>query len=252
MEKAHQLRGKTALVVGASSGVGREVARQLATAGARVVAVARGAEALESLAKETDGIRAVPGDATDAVFAEKLVRDHSPDAIVLLAGVVPKMAAFHELDWDTFSEAWNNDVKLSFHVMRAALDLPLRPGSTVILGSSGAAINGSHLSGGYAGAKRMQWLMAGYAQKHCDAKGLGIRCIAFLPTQLVEGTRTAEIASTTYGASLGMSSRAYMDRFEVPIDASKVAVGIVSAIVGEVPAGVTAVTVSGKGVQPLP
>ena len=68
------------------------------------------------------------------------------------------------------------DLKASFHFhQNRRLALPLAPGSTVVLVSSGAAIGGSWLSGGYAGAKRMQWWLAGYAQKVSDAKKLGIR-----------------------------------------------------------------------------
>ncbi len=45
-------RGKVALVTGASSGIGEELARQLAKSGAKVVLVARRAEMLEGLARE--------------------------------------------------------------------------------------------------------------------------------------------------------------------------------------------------------
>jgi hypothetical protein len=42
-------------------------------------------------------------------------------------------------------------VQHAFHWIREALLLPLRPGSTVVAMSSGAAVAGSPLSGGYAG-----------------------------------------------------------------------------------------------------
>jgi NAD(P)-dependent dehydrogenase (short-subunit alcohol dehydrogenase family) len=242
---------KTALVVGASSGVGREAAKQLAADGWQVVAVARGADPLRSLAAEVDGVKAVPGDASDPAFAEGLVKEYRPSAIVLAAGVVPKMGPFHEMSWETFSETWNNDMRLAFHFMRAAMALPLATGSTIVVVSSGAAINGSFLSGGYAGAKRMQWMLAGYAQKLSDEKGLGIRSIAVVPTQLIEGTRTGEVASSTYGATLGKSAKEYRARFEVPLDATKVATAILGAIRGEVASGTTAIGVSGKGIESL-
>jgi hypothetical protein len=41
----------------------------------------------------------------------------------------------------------------------------------------------------------MQWLLAGYAQKIADAKKLGIRFLAVLPKQLIEGTAIAALAS---------------------------------------------------------
>ena len=48
-----KLLGKTAIVTGASSGMGREIAALYAREGAKVLAVARRAERLESLAAET-------------------------------------------------------------------------------------------------------------------------------------------------------------------------------------------------------
>lgn len=54
------LTGKTALVTGASQGIGRVIARQLASRGARLVLAARGVEKLESLAEE---LRAAGGEA---------------------------------------------------------------------------------------------------------------------------------------------------------------------------------------------
>ena len=52
MLEIFSLQGKTALVTGASSGLGRHFARVLARAGARVVAAARRDDRLESLVAE--------------------------------------------------------------------------------------------------------------------------------------------------------------------------------------------------------
>ena len=51
--------------------------------------------------------------------------------------------------------------KSAFVWLRDALLPPMKPASHIVIGSSMAAINGSPLSGSYAGAKRMLWLMEG-------------------------------------------------------------------------------------------
>jgi hypothetical protein len=142
-------------------------------------------------------------------------------------------------------------VQAAFRLAKSSLTIPLSPGSTVVLVSSGAAINGSPLSGGYAGAKRMQWLLAGYAQQLSNRKNLGIRFLAVLPHQLIEGTEIGKSASAAYGALQGVSGTDFMKRFKVPLDVDKVAAAIVGGLRGDVGQGVTAISVTGQGVEPL-
>jgi NAD(P)-dependent dehydrogenase (short-subunit alcohol dehydrogenase family) len=245
------IEGKHALVIGGSSGVGKATVQHLISAGARVTAVARGQQRLQELAAEVGrGLETVQGDATDPAFVGRLLRK-KPDLVVVAAGIVPPMGTVDAFEWESFSAAWNTDLKASFHIVKQALSLPLAAGSSVVLVSSGAAIQGSPLSGGYAGAKRMQWLMAGYAQKVSDARKLGIRIMAVLPTQLIEGTTIGMRAAATYGELAGISAEAFMKRYEVPLDVDKVAAAIASALCGSVPAGVHAIAVNGAGSEPL-
>lgn len=244
---------KTAVVVGASSGVGRATARHLARAGANVVAIARGAPGLESLRAEAgERVTTVAGDACDEGLADRVLREARPELLVLALGVHPHMAPVDAMSWEQFSEAWNVDLKAAFHWVKSALQGPLAPGSSIAIVSSGAAIGGSPLSGGYAGAKRMQWLLASYAQRQSDARELGIRILAVLPTQLISGTKIAEVAASTYGATQGISATQYMNRWERPLDVDQVADAIAAALRGDVERGVTAIGVSGKGFEPLP
>jgi NAD(P)-dependent dehydrogenase (short-subunit alcohol dehydrogenase family) len=247
------LQDKSAVVIGASSGVGLATVKQLVSEGVSVVAVARGREGLSALSARFDGaVRTVQADATDATTAERLLREFDPQLVVLAAGVRPDMGTFDEFSWEAFSSPWNADTKAAFHLLKAVLALPLRAGSTVAIVSSGAAIAGSPLSGGYAGAKRMQWLMAEYAQEVSDAKKFGIRFLAVLPRQLIVDTEIGTTAATNYGAAQGLSAAEFLKRrWNVPLDADKVGAAIVSGLRGDIADGVTAIGVTGEGVEPL-
>jgi len=243
------LRGKVALVVGGSSGVGKATVKALLSEGAHVTAVARGADNLRALKTELgDGLATIQGDATDSAFAERLLRELRPDLVVLAAGVTPRMARVDEFEWESFSEAWNGDLKASFHLVKQALTLPLRPGSTVVLVSSGAAVDGSPLSGGYAGAKRMQWFLASYAQKVSDAKKLGIRMLAVLPRP-IDGTTIGARAAEVYGKINGVTAEAFMKRIGVSLD--NVASAILTALDGGVPAEINSILVTPTGIETL-
>jgi NAD(P)-dependent dehydrogenase (short-subunit alcohol dehydrogenase family) len=246
------LRGRTAIVTGASSGVGKATVKALISEGARVIGVARGEAGLAALGADvSQGLETVRADSSEPGLAERLLRETRPDLVVVVGGVRPKMAPIDEQSWEEFSETWNSDTKTAFHFCKGAVTLPLRPGSTLVLVSSGAAVNGSHLSGGYAGAKRMQWWLAGYAQQRSDRKQLGLRFMSVVPKQLIEGTPIAAGASAAYGAWLGTTGAEFMKRYEVPLDVNKVAAAIVAGLRGDVEAGVTAIGVTGKGVEPI-
>jgi short-subunit dehydrogenase len=71
------IQGMRGLVTGASSGIGRELARQLVAAGAGLVVTARRRSALETLVDESRGLPghlvAIDGDVTDARHRERLL-----------------------------------------------------------------------------------------------------------------------------------------------------------------------------------
>jgi NADP-dependent 3-hydroxy acid dehydrogenase YdfG len=243
---------KTAIIIGASAGVGQATARALLADGARVIAIARGQEKLRALQEELgDKLLTIAADASDSTLAPHLLREYRPSYIVLAGGNRPEMGALDELSWESFSAAWSSDVQSSYHFLKAALSLPMQPGGSVVLLSSGAAINGSYLSGGYAGAKRMQWMLAGYAQQISNQRKLNLRFLSVIPKQLIEGTEIGMIASTTYGKTLGISSAEYMKRFDIPLTADKVAEVVMKGLRGEFGEGVTAIAATGKGSEAI-
>jgi NAD(P)-dependent dehydrogenase (short-subunit alcohol dehydrogenase family) len=205
--------GSTALVTGASKGFGRAITSALHAEGATVVAVARHAELLATLRDELGGtLTTVVADVTDPVVAGTLIEQYRPDTLVLNAGAPPLLRPLHQQTWETFSRNWDVDVRHAFHWIREALLLPLQPGSTVITMSSGAAVAGSPLSGGYAGAKSTIRFITGYAADESARAGLGIRFISMLP-RLTPATDLGSMAVAAYARRDGIDVDDYLERF---------------------------------------
>jgi NAD(P)-dependent dehydrogenase (short-subunit alcohol dehydrogenase family) len=168
------LRHKNTVVIGGSRGVGRQIVEASIRNGARVLAVARKQELLLQLAAEVAGAEILALDATEEDAPSKAFDALPPDILVVGGGAFPPAAPLHEQSWQEFAVKWENDVKIAFNFCRAALSRPLIPGTSVVLISSGAALAGSPLSGGYAGAKRTQIFLANYSQKESHRLGLGL------------------------------------------------------------------------------
>ncbi len=175
------LAGTTTIVVGATRGLGRGIAAAFAAAGAHVVAVGRTAPALEELAAANPNIRAEAADAADPATAPALIDRYDPGVLILVAGAIPVNRPLQHQTWESFCVNWQSDVKITFSWLREALLKPLKPGSRIVVISSGAALRGSPVSGGYAGAKATQRFIAGYAQEESRRAGLDITVTAVMP-----------------------------------------------------------------------
>lgn len=136
-----ELQNKSAIVTGASRGIGRAIALGLAAEGCNLVISARGAEALEETAAEICelGVKvdAVVQDATEANSGERLVRA----AVDVLGGldiVVNNVGGNRRADFaDASDEDWDHLLELNFmsqvRPARAAVPVMKEAGSGVIL-----------------------------------------------------------------------------------------------------------------------
>jgi NAD(P)-dependent dehydrogenase (short-subunit alcohol dehydrogenase family) len=210
------LEDKKVVVTGGSRGLGLGLVEALVARGARVTIVARGADALESVRARL-GVAVIAADVTDEGAAQCILADVCPEVLALNAGATPRMGRLDQLSWADFTATWETDVKAGLYWLQAALNLPLKPGSRVLVGSSGAAENGSPLSGGYAGAKRMLWIMAKYANGVAKQKGLGIRFQAIVPLQIIGGTGVGDEASSAYARAMGIERESFLARFGAPM-----------------------------------
>jgi NADP-dependent 3-hydroxy acid dehydrogenase YdfG len=207
------LEEQTVLVAGGSRGLGLGVVEALVARGAKVTVLGRDKGRLNAIEQRL-GVRVVAGDVTDSALADALLREQ-PNIVVLNAGLPPPMQPLHTQAWEDFSAVWNHDVKAGLFWIQAALRTPLAHGSRVLLTSSGAAVLGSPLSGGYAGAKRMLWFMADYANGLAKELGLGIHFQVLVPRQMVGGTGTGDAGAAAYAQKHGISSVEFLARFGV-------------------------------------
>jgi NAD(P)-dependent dehydrogenase (short-subunit alcohol dehydrogenase family) len=247
---ADDLTGTTAIVTGASRGFGRGVAAALAAAGAHVVGVARTGAGLDELRDELgDTFTAVTADAADPATASRLINEYPPRTLVLCAGTPPRMSPLSDQTWESFSQNWNVDVAQAFHWIRHALRRPLAAGSSVIAFSSGAAVNGSPLSGGYAGAKATIRFITSYAAIESQRAGLGITFISVLP-QLTPATDLGAKAVAAYAEREGLDVDAFVKQRGPVLTPDHVGKAVLELATAEHP-GHGAYLLSSAGLSPL-
>ena len=249
------LAGTTAVVTGASRGFGRAIAAALVGAGARVVGVARTREALNQAREDLDPSATgafVPhvADATDPGVAGAVLDEYRPNLLVLNAGASPLSRPLHHHTWETFSAPWHTDVKQAFHWTREALLIPLAPGSLVIGVSSGAAVMGSPVSGGYAGAKATVRFVMAYAADESQRGGLGIRFTAVLP-QLTPATELGERAVAAYAARAGMDVETFLKERTPLLTAERVGEAVLELATSSTPP-LAASMLTAAGLRPAP
>src|SRR5882672_9439716 len=224
------LTDKNVVVTGGSRGLGLGLVEALVAHCARVTVVARDAEALSSVRARL-GVATISADVTDETAAHRILAEVRPDILALNAGAKPRMGRLDQLSWTDFTAPWETDVKAGLYWLQAALTLPLKPGSRVLVGSSGAAENGSPLSGGYAGAKRMLWLMAKYANGVAEQKDLAIRFQVIVPQQMIGGTGVGDAGANAYARALNLTPEAFLARFGAPMPPREFGEKVVSLLV---------------------
>jgi NAD(P)-dependent dehydrogenase (short-subunit alcohol dehydrogenase family) len=144
---AEPLRGRRALVTGASRGIGAAIARKLAQQGADIVLAARSVGPIEALAEELCGMGvralAVPTDMTDRVALQSLM-DRVGEAfggleiLVNNAGVLPLASRAEDLDWDAWDATLGLNLSAPWFLACRAKELMGR-GGVVVNNASTAA-----------------------------------------------------------------------------------------------------------------
>jgi 3-oxoacyl-[acyl-carrier protein] reductase len=193
MSGAFDLSGRTALVTGASGGIGGAIARQLHGQGARVVLSGRRRDALDELAALLgERVAVEPCELADAAGPERLIRaveaTGALDILVNNAGLTRDSLALRlkDEDWQTVL-----DVNLSagFRLIRSALrGMVKRRYGRIVNITSIVAVTGNPGQANYAAAKAGIIGMSKALAAEVAARGVTVNCVApgFIATPMTD------------------------------------------------------------------
>ncbi len=178
------LTGKTALVTGASGGIGKDIARGLIQAGATVALSGTRREALEALAGELGGTTHIlPCNLSDRAETDKLIPAAEAamggvDILVNNAGVTRDMLFMRLKDeeWDAVLEI---NLTSAFRLSRAVLRGMMKKRFGRIIGiTSVVGVTGNPGQGNYAAAKAGMIGMSKSLAAEVASRGVTVNCVA--------------------------------------------------------------------------
>lgn len=186
--KRFRLDGKAAIITGASRGIGRAIALELASAGASVIVSSRKQEACEAVADE---IRAVGGKAEVIACnvakkneVENLVKGAKEafgpiDILVSNAAANPVFGPMHKVDDAAFDKIMDTNLKAAFWLANLlAPDMAERRGGSIILISSIAGLGGTRNIGVYGISKAADAQLARNLAVEWGAYNVRANCIS--------------------------------------------------------------------------
>lgn len=182
-----RLAGKTAVVTGAGSGIGRAVAKLFAQEGARVLVHSRRAAHAEETATELRAAGAEPlvlsGPIQEDETSEELaavVRDRFGvlDVLVTSAGI-DNFEPVDAVPVETWDEVVATNLRGAFLVCRALMPAIRRPGGSVVFVASASALVGTRRMAAYSASKG--GLVALAREMAVDYAGQGIRVNSICP-----------------------------------------------------------------------
>ncbi len=179
------LTSRVAVVTGASSGMGAEIAREMAASGARVVLVGRNKERLSGVVSE---IRDAGGDchsvridvtveeAPGTIVSETLEAFGALNILAPVAGIF-EWGPFEKTPVESLDRQWATNVRAPYRLIQAALP-HLKPDGVVILVSSIAGVVGFPESVAYCATKGAIALMTKALAMEFASEGVRVNALA--------------------------------------------------------------------------
>ena len=192
----------SALVTGASSGIGAEIARLLGEAGVPTVLVARRGDRLREIADRHDGFEVLEADLGtsegQAITAERIAADDQPIDLVVNNAGFGTSGVFHELDVDRLAGEVELNVKALTVLSHAALSAMVPRGRGYLMNvSSVASFQASPGLGVYAATKAYVTSLS--EALHSEVKAAGVHVTALCPgltkTEFQDHSNTTGLAS---------------------------------------------------------
>ena len=174
------IQGRTAVVTGASSGIGLETARVLAAEGAKVLMVARNAPSLGAAASAIDGdVSTLAADVTDPDTPSWI---GSPDILVNNAGTSFERP-LEELTDQDWQDQWELHVMASLRLMRAVTPVMAERGwGRIVNVGSSAGKRPSFTNVAYSVTKAAQHMLSRVFADTYAARGVLVNTVAPGPT----------------------------------------------------------------------
>ena len=195
--------GKTVIVTGAGSGIGRAVASRVALEGGRVIAVDIAQDRLTDLLAALPGVVTVVGDITKPESVEAIVAaaDGRIDGLANVAGIMDDMTPLHEVTDAVWERVFAVNVDGMFRLTRAVLPLMLAAGrGSIVNVASEAALRGSAAGLAYTASKHAVVGLTKSSAFMYAGKGIRVNAVAPGPVATnIQATFASELGQQRIG-----------------------------------------------------
>jgi 3-hydroxybutyrate dehydrogenase len=243
--------GKRVLITGGGTGVGADMARHFAKAGAEVVIAGRRMEALAAVVRETEGVRALQADVTDEASVADLFAQAGPCDIVIANAGAADSAPFGKMTLSHWNTMLAVNLTGTFLTFREALGQMPATGGRLIAIASVAGLRGYPYIAAYAAAKHGVVGLVRALGDEVATKAITVNaiCPGYLDTEMTDrsiANISAKTGKSAVEARAVLEAASPQKRLFDPAEVSATALWLASAAA----AGVNGQTIAISGGTP--